>query len=103
MWEKQIRAERARSVAARATLKAERAMRKANMQAKKHPELSDTEYSGEPSAGSVSGKSECQSETSKKDEPGSSSSSSSSHESSQVSSDSDSIHSQTAPRGDRPR
>ncbi|KAH8169737.1 ABC transporter domain-containing protein [Sarocladium implicatum] len=103
MWEKQIRAERARTVAVRANLKAERAMRKANMQAKKHPDSSDNEYPGDPSTGSVSGKSESHSDGTKKDESGSSSSASSSHESSQASSDSDSIHSQPAPQATRPR
>jgi ABC-type transport system involved in Fe-S cluster assembly fused permease/ATPase subunit len=102
MWEKQIRAERARSVAARATLKAERASRKANMPSLKHPESSDNEYSGDPSPGSISGKSDCNSEQFKPTESTSSSSSNSGHDSSQSSSDAESSHNDRPQQGHRP-
>lgn len=97
MWDKQIRAERARSVAARATQKAERAMRRAKMAAP----IPEEEYASDEFPGSVSGKSDGQDSQHKADEAGSSSASSSGQVSS-ASSDSESTHSDRDANQPRP-
>src|SRR4051794_12892662 len=75
MWEKQIRAEKARTVAVKATEKAKRAMRRANMGAKADEVAHSDGYASDVSPGSVSGKSECPSDQPKPDDPSSSSAS----------------------------
>lgn len=86
MWEKQIRAERARTAAVRAKLKAEKLSKAANL--KKSGQASEDE--SDAAHTSVSDKSDCHSDTVKVDETSDTASSSSGHESSATASDSES-------------
>lgn len=78
MWEKQIRAERALTVAREAQLKAARAVRRANMGGKKKPDAPIDGYNSLASSGTLSGNANGHGARGKGEEETSSSSSSSS-------------------------